>query len=179
MSASRPQAYHCLLSTPLGDPTHTPPQDLSEDSKNQAGGVGIKREKGVLTMYGEGSGSCSPGTHSPRSGRGREVSKRALFLPYGNHVCQVGTMLGTALGISPLHRWLIRWKSHRLVAAPSLPSAPSRAQRWLTFIEHSLDTGRSAVVFNGFLSSTPHSHYYKGGVPTSHFTDEDSKAPEG
>lgn len=94
----------------------------------------------VLTVSGEGSGSCSPGTHSPRPGQKREVGKRAktqrglCFFHNANDCVPGGTPLGTVFCISPLHEWLhsrgllkvIRWKSDKLVAAPSSPAAPSK-----------------------------------------------------
>lgn len=127
----------------LIDPHTTTGGDLiSKGSKNQAGRVEMGWEKEVLTMSGEGSGSCSPGIHSPRPGQEREMNKRAkaqrgLCVFHHAADCQVGTPLGTVLCVSLPHEWLhshgllkvIHGKSDRLVAAPASPSAPSQEQQ--------------------------------------------------
>lgn len=84
--------------------------------------------------------------------------------------CQVGRALGPVLCISPLRGWLhphgllhvTCWKSDRLVAAPlSQPalSPPTTSVSRLISIEHLLDTKCGAIVFNCFISLTPHSNF--------------------
>lgn len=41
---------------------------------------------------------------------------------------------------------------------PIIASGTIEEQQWLTFTEHLLDTGHSAIVLKGFLSLTSHSN---------------------
>lgn len=102
----------------------TPPTTTAgskQGQQNSSGPEGDGVGKEVLTAGRVGSGSWSPGTHSPRSEDRRQRWNRGPLLE--------GILLGTVLCISPLHKWLhprgllkvIHWKRKRLVAAPSPP----------------------------------------------------------
>lgn len=161
-------AHHCLLST-------TPPTSTAGPKWAGWGWGGGQRYSPRMewalvpapqghTHLGQRTGERGNETQTSQTQTGF-VSSTELMT-----TCQAGRVLGPVSCISPLHGWLhphgllqvICWKSDRLVAAPpSQPasSPPPTSISWLISVERLLDTKCDAIVFNGFISLTPHSNF--------------------